>query len=323
MLFRLRKKLVAELRLRALRSILYGRCSQRDALVMTGSPRSGTTWLGQVLSEIPGSSLLFEPIQLNQVPEAEQSGFSWRTYVSQNADWPEGRRYLERVTQGKILNHWTTREMSVRRALTTRFLILKFVRANRMLSWLCNQLPISRAALIIRHPCAVVASQLREGSWDNPSKPEAPEFLVEYPAFQEILAGLCTREEYLAANWAIDNFVPLAAPQPNPWQLLTYEKLVSDFDGELTRLFDAWDMQIPSGIASRFSEPSSVTHRSGMSGLAGWKQALNEEQVHRILNVTTAFGLDFYTERVEPDCDRLYSPQRAERLRAVGSGGAR
>ena len=321
MVGRIRRKLEAELRLQTLRAILYGRCSARDALMMTGSPRSGTTWLGNILSQIPNASILFEPIQMKHVPQSKRVGFSWRTYVPTTTGWQEGQRYMTQVMQGQVLNHWTTREMSIRQALSTRFLIIKFVRANRMLPWLCKNFPTSRAILIIRHPCAVIASQLREGSWGNFVKPEAPKFLADYPAFEGLIDRVKTQEQYMAINWAIDNYVPLASTTPQPWQLLVYEKLVSDFDEEVVKIFDEWKMEVPPQVTSLFNKPSSVTHRSGISGLSGWKKYLDKKQVRQILDITTAFGLDFYNDDVIPNYDRLYSPQLSDRLKAIGQGG--
>jgi len=314
----LRRAVDETLPLAALHALLYGRCRVRDGVAVAGTPRSGTTWLAQVLSEIPGSAVLLEPIQPTHVPESERAGFSWRTHVPPDADWPEGERYLLRVFRGKVLNKWTTREISVRRALSTRSLIVKFVRANRLLSWLCRRLPIRSAAMIIRHPCAVVASQLR-GSWANAGPCHGPECLADYPALQAFLSRLDTQAERLAATWAMDYFIPFAEAVPRRWQLVTYERLVLDYDGELQRLFGAWNMEIPRNVARQFSKPSITTQRSGISGLAGWQQQLDKEQVRRILAVAAEFGLDFYGEDVEPDYDRLYSPALSQHLRGIGA----
>ena len=314
----LRRAVDETLPLAALHALLYGRCRLRDGLAVAGTPRSGTTWLAQILSEIPGSAVLFEPIQPTHVPGSSRAGFSWRTHVPPDAAWPEGEQYLRRVFRGKVLNKWTTREISVRRALSTSFLIVKFVRANRFLSWLCLRLPIRSAALIIRHPCAVVASQLR-GSWADAPACHGPECLVDYPALRALLSRLDTPEERLAATWAMDYFIPFAEAVPRRWQLVTYERLVLDYDGELQRLFGSWNMEIPKGVARQFSKPSIATQRSGISGLAGWKRQLDKEQIRRILAVTAEFGLDFYGEDVEPDYSRLHSPALSQHLRAIGA----
>lgn len=309
--------------LAVLRLALHGKCAERDALVLTGTPRSGTTWLAQVLSEIPHSSVLFEPLHPGEVLDAKQAGFSEAKYVRPDATWEEGERFLARVFQGRVLNKWTTREIGLRKLFATRFLIVKLVRANRLLSWLSENAAVRSPAMIIRHPCAVVASQLR-GSWADRPRPEAPEFLADYPAFRAVLARIHTPEEYLAASWAMDYFAPLAVTQPRRWQLVTYERLVSDFEEEVGRLFKAWDIEIPENVARQSRTPSSTTPPAGIGGLTGWQKRLDKDQVRRILDVTSEFGLDFYGEDVEPDYDRLHSPSLARELCDIGGwNGAR
>ncbi len=41
-------------------------------MIISGSPRSGTTWLGELISNIPKSIMLFEPLNLNHNPKALQ-----------------------------------------------------------------------------------------------------------------------------------------------------------------------------------------------------------------------------------------------------------
>src|SRR4051812_7641543 len=128
-------KPLRRLRLSVLRARLAGKCSVPDAVVVASSPRSGSTWLGQILSAIPGSAILFEPMHLKYVPEAVEAGFSWRTYVPPETRWPQGKAFLTQVFDGRVLNWWTTQEMTLRSALSARFLVVKFVRATRLLPW--------------------------------------------------------------------------------------------------------------------------------------------------------------------------------------------
>jgi len=304
--------------LAVLRLALDGKCGELDAIVLTGAPRSGTTWLAQVLSEIPHASVLFEPVHPDEVPESRRAGFTEAKYVPHDATWEEGRQFLARVFQGRVLNKWTTREMGLRKLFDTRFLIVKLVRGNRFLCWLSRNFAIRSPVMVIRHPCAVVASQM-QGSWADRPKPEAPEFLADYPAFQAVLARIRTPVEHLAASWAMDYFAPLAVTESRRWQLVTYERLVSDFDEEVRRLFNAWDMEIPENVSRQSKVPSSTTPPAGISGLAGWQKRLDKDQVRRILDVTSEFGLDFYGEGVAPDYDRLHSPNLAQELCDIGA----
>lgn len=315
------QKLFRGMRVRALRALLAGRCSVPDAIMVTSSPRSGSTWLGQILSAIPGSAALFEPCHLNHVPEARAAGLTLRTYVPPEADWPEGRAYFTRVFEGHVINGWTAQETTLASGLRARFLVVKFVRATRLLPWVCRHLPIRPPVLLIRHPCAVIASQLKgtDIRWHRPGGGGGRDALPPHPDAQRVIDGLTTQEELLAANWALDYLPALTAPGPRPWQLVSYEELVTRTPDTLSRLFGTWGIDVPAGVRKKVLAPSRMTYKSGMSGLDGWRKQLDPGQVRRILDVVARLGLTFYGDAPEPDYDLLHALGPTEKSAAADS----
>ena len=53
-----------------------------DTIVVAGSPRSGTTWLAELLRRLPGYKFLNEPLLLPNNPAAQEVGFEWRTHIA-------------------------------------------------------------------------------------------------------------------------------------------------------------------------------------------------------------------------------------------------
>lgn len=273
-----------------------------NTIVISGSPRSGTTWLAGVLNSIPGSSILFEPLHLDRVPGARRAGFSWRTYISPGESWAEGERFMRKVLTGKVLNDWTTREIT--HPMRTGTWIVKFVRANRMLGWIVDVFPIRKPILLIRHPCAVVASQMSQHWWTEIGPPPEEEFLARHPRFAHVLSSLQTPEEYVAAVWAIDTYVPLLVAPNHGWTVMFYEHLVQNLENELVAAFETWNLAIPTDVSARAAKPSSTTKRS-VGSISAWQRRLNREEIRRILDVASAFGIEFYGEDPEPDVRRL------------------
>ncbi len=76
---------------------LTGRFNDKNFIISTSSPRSGSTWIGNILSSMENSCIIFEPLQLNYVPESKKAGFSWRTYVHPECHWKSGEVYLQHV----------------------------------------------------------------------------------------------------------------------------------------------------------------------------------------------------------------------------------
>ncbi len=306
----------------AITPCLAGRFNENSVLVLTSSPRSGSTWLGNAFGSIPNTCILFEPLQLTYVPEAKAAGFSWRTFVHPENEWPEGEAFLRRVFEGRVVNRWTCREMSLLEACRATTMIIKFVRANRLLPWMCQTFPIRSPVLLIRHPCAVIASQLNSpGWWGMAMRPESPPYIANYPLFEAALSKTQGIEEYLAASWALDQLPPLMYEPPLPWTVVTYEELFLKPAATLAKIFQAWKLDIDLDEAlSRLKKPSSVVYKSGVSGIDGWKKRLTEAQVEKILHTIEGFGLRFYTRHAEPDYETLYSERLAGQIRETGKG---
>ena len=309
-----------QLRTIFLRMLLAGRFEAKDVFIITSSPRSGSTLLGNVLGVIPFSCTLFEPLNLKNVPEAKAAGFTWRTFVPREKKWPDGEAYLEHLFQGRMLNSFTAREMSFWDAFNSRRLIIKFVRANRLLPWLCHRFEVPPPILLIRHPCAVVASQINAGIRMK-KRPDSPSFLDEYPNFKNALAGVDGVLENHTATWALDQLCILREQTPHPWIIITYEELILYPERTLLRVVENWNVNIDFNKAlSLMKKPSRVVSKSGISGVKGWKDVLSNKQISQVLSIANSFGLSFYSTKYEANYGELYSKDLPKNIQKKGVG---
>ncbi|MFZ7127488.1 MAG: sulfotransferase [Desulfobacterales bacterium] len=284
-----------------------------SAIIVSGCPRSGTTWIAEVLNTIPDSNILYEPLYLRSNPILSEIGFRWRTYIRPDEDSPDIRYYFEQILTGKTLNPGTLSRADRNTVPGTRTWIVKFVRANMLMSWLVRQFEVPRPLVVIRHPCAVVSSQLRMGSWDHVTAPvECPEFFAEYPEFEKIRRKLRHLDEMLAFSWCLEYFLILKEQKPYPWLLLAYEDLLLNPEKRFSDIFRNFRHEISPEGFRLIGKDSSTTVDDGHSRhgarLTSWKRYLTAEQAERILNVTKAFGIDVYSTAAEPDYARLLDP---------------
>ena len=282
-----------------------------DTVFVSSTGRSGSTWLAEMVVALAGYHVLYEPFHLGSNPVPRRYGFTWNNYVRPGASVPEKEAYVERILNGQELSTRTLNRRVIRplKLLGVRGYIVKSINANMMLAWLSETFP-TKTILLIRHPCAVVASQLRAGGWSWRAHKDAlylPEQLMsDYPHLQEIYDELSSSEENLAFNWAIQNFIPLH--QKGRWLTTTYEKLVRDEQEEIERIFSYLGHPVPEEALDRFGREST----SGSSFridqkdlLAGWRDHLSASQVQSILNVVHRVGVTCYTDDVHPDYDLL------------------
>lgn len=296
-----------------LRTLYRKKFDIRQTLVIAGTTRSGSTWLAEIVSAGTDCGQIFEPLSPEHVSAARRAGVSFDTYAENPSDWPRGKDLMEKILSGKLLTPWTTSQIPIGKARHISRVVVKFVRANLLLGWITANFPIKTPALVIRHPCATISSQMNK-LWPLPTA----ERILEYPYFRKIpeLKDRCKRlsepEEILALLWCMRYHAPFSLPDPHPFILLTYEGLVRQGRAELRRLYERWHLPVPPEALARLKVPSmTVTRESqvltGKDPLTGWRKHLSKKQIENILRVVDLFGMDFYSEDVEPDYARLES----------------
>ena len=291
----------------------------QDAIIVAGSPRSGTTWLAEVLSSTYEYAMIFEPLHPVRFPEAARSGFYARTYLPAGKTWITGEKYLEKVFTGGVSSARFEGMENFKNAILSHKLIVKFVRVNRLLPWLSEKFNVRQIILLVRHPCAVVASQLQSGHYGyndifsgHDICPEKEKIIHEAEKIDCIDGNIIkkierieTPEEALATIWCLDNYVPLTSPQKSRWILVPYEKLMMDKTTSIKNIADMCGIVCSKKHMEYIAKPSRVASNDlkavNIQQLSKWKNHLSNDQITRILNIVSAFGLDFYTDAVLPD----------------------
>ena len=268
----------------------------KDTIILTGSPRSGTTLLMEILGTLPEYTTLFEPLNPVYYPEVTNVGFQSRTYLPPTENWIEGEEYLQKIFTGNLIydSSWLQKgdyskqnfneiissyidqmkpEKLMHQLLGNK-LIVKFIRLNRLLPWVAERFQLRGMFFIIRHPCAVVASRFKPG---QKLPPEISQKVKPFPTPKEIfieasqiegldkrllnrLKDIKTREEIIAASWCLDNYVPLSYLKPYPWTTVVYEKFIKDSENELARIFNKIGEKVPRLAYRNLKLPSNVTH---------------------------------------------------------------
>lgn len=285
-----------------------------DAVFVAGSGRSGTTWLADAINYRREYRLVFEPFHPGKVREV--SGFGWRQYLR-----PEDRReeYLEparRVLSGAVRDGWVDR---FHRTFVARRRIVKDVRANLMLGWLCENFPEMPMVLILRHPCAVVESQMALGWRDILDETLEQRDLVKdhlEPLLDEALAvrDPFDRRVFL---WCVENYVPLRQLAPNRIHVVFYENLLTDPATEQRRLFGRLGLDFDEATVPGTKPPSPVSRKGGSRSVDGWRSVVSGERQRRAVKTLALFGLDrVYGEGPMPD------PDGVRALTPLDAGGA-
>jgi hypothetical protein len=263
---------------------------------LLSSGRSGSTWLGAMLHSLPATRMIFEPFHARRgIPSLADYRYSYLPPASSNTGVEADlRAMLARSTW----NAWVEQFNPLNRLVYRRRLV-KEVRINLLLPWLLEVFGDCRFVLLLRHPAAVVLSQVT-GGWML-----SPDRLLQQPGLQDLawpqaLRDLDISDDPFEQNlvfWAIENRVALDAARQADIPILFYEELCMQPEMQISRLESYLGADIPAAAlegSSRASWSSSedVSGYSLEQKIAAWQSRISPSQLTVMLRVLEAAGLD-------------------------------
>jgi len=283
---------------------IFSKFEPSENIIVFSDPRGGSTWITEMIMEIPKTAVLWEPLHLGAIDHFTKLGFSWRQYIPENENWKEAEKAFYEVLRGKVLTHWTCKMTTPYELLSSDRMIVKFVRANAMIPWLTKTFNFKLApVLLLRHPFAVAASQLDYGAWDYEYTgfkiPDCP-YNTIYKEHTEFLSTLHSKAEGLVASWCITNRIPLNNNRNNiDWITIYYEDLIMNPEKEMERLFNRWDIDMPGNVVVAMRHPSTTTkdatfEKSIEQQLSKWMKVYDTEQIIKLQRILDYFEVKVY-----------------------------
>jgi hypothetical protein len=332
--------------------------AERSTRILAGSGRGGTTWLLDALAESNALRTVFEPLHPTAIPAAAPFAYQ---YVPAHVTNPALQRFMDGACRGELKSAWSDyrvrsdrlrpsisaltspqrlRELrrrwtmlwqhyrQYRHARRSPTLLVKCIRANLMLGWLCRHLN-ARVVLLLRHPGAVVESRLRLGGEDW-----APEHLLDYyrrdehlvaalPAgCRDLLSESLSPLEQLALLWCIENELPLREAPSEGVHVVCYEHLLGGSDDTWTGLLQYLALTKRPSL-TQLGRPSqqaaaNAGQRNATALATRWQQQLGSAGISALAEVLRCAGHQVYrADNPIPDDGAL-----AEALRKVPNGVA-
>lgn len=279
-------------------------------VLLAGSGRSGTTWLGQIINHANSYRDVFEPFHPQHVKRVH--GWPMMRYLPADDRSDPAGPTVKALLAGRIRSKWTDRYN--RRALPERRLV-KAIRVNLMLGWVARCCPGTTMLYAMRHPCAVVHSRVKLGWSTHLDQMLAQPALMRdhLEPYREIIeraeheADAWTRH---ATMWCIENAVPLRELSIGDAHILFYERFCDRFDEEVQALFDYLGTAVPDGVerarrkhSAHFRRDSAILRGGDLTG--DWRNNVSLKQLDTALTLLHAFGLDhLYGEAPTPLCHR-------------------
>lgn len=247
---------------------------------INGSGRSGTTWLGELLTTIPNSTLIDEPLKRSDSKYLNKINLRGIQYIPQGDDtWKEFNNYMDLFFKGAFFNpnHF---HLDIKDVFQTKQWIVKEIRSHLMLPWVIDRYQIKKVINIVRNPYQVIGSQLLHGAWNNNvnqfdfSNFKYQEF---YKQYEHLYKSINSNIEYLAFEWCLQNSYLLNHDyNDKKWLNIRYENLQNDPIAVIDKIFTYLQLEIPKNIYNNLNKISF----SGKSNED--KKQLNTQQIETI-----------------------------------------
>jgi hypothetical protein len=279
-----------------------------EAILLAGSGRSGTTWVSDLLCQVPGTQRIFEPLRQAARWQAPGTRPLFRSpYLRPEGEYTGWHALLRDVLTGRCRTYWT--DPSRTSFFPDRYLI-KEIRANLMLGYIHNHFG-SRIIHVLRHPCAVVASRTRL-KW----RVDLDNLLQQEELVEDELAGLTgdiqrAKSEAVASHaiwWAVENRVARRQLRGRAHFRAYYERLVSEPEQSLGAML-SWlglDSDPIDGEKIRRSSRTTWSGGRGHDGqhsvpaLMSWKNQLSRDEQWVVLDWAYRLGVEDYGEEPLP-----------------------
>ena len=297
--------------------------SRHAPILVTGSHRSGTTWVGRILSEAPRARLVHEPFNLTMVSEGRNfdPGLWYRYIHDGNADqYREAiRRTLETQSYHHDLSHGAS---SLRQTLRAKLAFAVRGRRDQVIykdplaffsaPWLHSEFGMI-PVVMIRHPAAFVSSvKLKNWRFDFANFTGQPDLLDGplAPWREQIEAAAHTPPE-LGAHaillWKCIYGTALRYRETHPhWIYRTHEEMSLDHTREFARLFkdlgltfgpeQQQALESMSGAHNPAEQGKNQFFRNSRETISTWKTRLTAPQIDEVLTGTEDIRLKFYPE---------------------------
>lgn len=294
--------------------------NKRKPIVISGSHRSGSTWVGKVIAKSPQVNYIHEPFNIG-IPRKNSPLKFWFEYIDQTtsrADQTKVLKYLESFYNTNLLQN-VKRAIGVRNKEDLQKLIYKrrLEKTARplikdpisllSLPWLYSELNAD-VVVCIRHPAAFVASlKMKNWTFDFQNLLGQPKLMLRLERYREEIE-LFSKEspDIIKQGSLLWNILYTTVDQyrkvyNKDWLFVRNEDLSLDPAKSFQAIFNYLNLSFDEPIQeylvkSTNAEEKSKLFRNSKKNISSWKSRLDLKEIKEIKFLTREVYPLFYSE---------------------------
>jgi len=275
------------------------------------TPRSGSTWLMEILTSQPGVKYINEPFNLRDDKiKRLLRGSNWSDLYNPGSE-EIIEKYLNILLSSKFKGSFKNQSpFTPGYNFYTNRIVLKILHCGEdKIDWFKNTFQ-GQVVYLVRHPIPTSLSRkqlprLKAFISSDYSK----NFQNNQLALAKSILKKGNKLEMNILDWCFQNAIPLKNLNSD-WLLITYEQLVLEPEKTLSFLLEKLKLKYTKAIQKSMSKASGSSvqsdeetqkalqdHKNNKFFLVEkWKDKILPEEENRIMNIVKAFGIDIYEE---------------------------
>ncbi len=276
----------------------------RENILLFCDQRGGSTWLMELLNNIPNTAVVWEPLHEVLGSVDPKLNFGWKQYLAQELEWEAAKKDLQRIISGRKLNCWGVSRTPVRDFFTAERYVVKFVRGNALLPWFVEQFDLTRKPIfLLRHPISCSLSQMKAFKNDAPFEDYFNwgryEFSEYWEAHEPLIKTLNSKLETHVVLWCLHNQPSLKASNSDKFVRVYYENLLLHGRRELDRMLEGLQITPPQSIYDKIYEPSKTDFKGDMMAspaaqIEKWLGKISESDQKNVQRILDYFEITEY-----------------------------
>jgi hypothetical protein len=283
------------------------RADGRPNVFLFSTPRSGSTWLMELIWSQPGFKYCNEPLNLRQPLVRQYLGMSdWREVCNQDAE-AALYHYFYGFCTGRLHFKNVNPLRRYYRPLTHRIVFKLLHGGEDRINWLRDTFN-GRIVYLIRHPIPVSLSREAfprlEAFLDSDYRRH---FTAAQLQVAQKIRATGTKLEHGILAWCCQNAVLLRQATAD-WAIVSYEQLIRDPAPVVAYLADKLALPKPERMLRRLAVPSASKRKSDQETQAildsgttprsmlveKWQRRIDAAQERRVMEILERFEVDVY-----------------------------
>ena len=305
----------------------------RANVFLFSTPRSGSTWLMELIWSQPGFKYCNEPLNIRDPDVRRHLGLDrWEDLFAPGAD-ARLRPYFEGFCGGRLRFKNPNPFVRYYRPLTHRIVFKEIHAGGDRIEWFAREFG-GRVVYLLRHPIAVSRSRKTLPTLTAFLDSDyGRHFTPKEIAFARRIVASGSDLERGVLSWCLQNAVPLRDARPE-WVVVTYEQLVLDPEPVIVELAGRLDLPAPDRMRRQLTVPSGVKAKSDTKTrtvleareedrpswlVEKWRAHVDPADEARAMGILERFELDLYPAGDVLPAERLWIGGAIPRSK-VGSG---